>query len=147
MRAAGIYTFGGVSYHYHPQVEEFLRYHQAIGILDIAVAPLAPTAFNRCRSGSKWLEHSLHETAMVVSDLEPYAAVQDGVTALKAQPTLAAWHACLKRLITDAELRRRIGAAARAEVLRMHTVEAWRPAWCAWLEATRVPSSVLHPGA
>ena len=71
---------------------------------------------------------------MVVADLEPYAAVDDGVTGLKAR-TVDEWGVCLQRLIDDAELRTRIGVAARAEVLRNHSIEALTPAWRAWVAA------------
>ena len=51
----------------------------------MAVAPLSPgDPVNRGRSASKWMEHGLHGTAMVVQDLAPYACVEDGVTGLKA---------------------------------------------------------------
>ncbi len=75
---------------------------------------------------------------MVVADLEPYGCVEDGVTALKAR-TADDWRPLLQRLIDDAELRKRIGTAARAEVLRNHSIEALTPAWRALVaEATAV---------
>lgn len=123
---AGPYEHEGVRYHYHAGLP-FFAYHQAIGMLDVAVAPLADIPFNEAKSPCKWLEHSLHETPMVLSDLEPYRCVQDGVTGLKAR-SADEFAVQLRRLVEDGELRTRIGQAARAEVLRRHTPQAQGPA-------------------
>ena len=34
---------------------------------------------------TRWMEHALHETALLVSTLEPHAAVRHYATGLKAQ--------------------------------------------------------------
>ena len=41
--------------------------------LDIAIAPIKDTEFNRCKSNIKWLEHSMLKTPMVLSDVYPYS--------------------------------------------------------------------------
>ena len=106
-------------------------------MLDVAVAPLAPAdPLNRCRSATKWMEHGLHGTAMVVQDLEPYACVEDGVTGLKAV-TEEEWVEQVMRLVGDAALRRRIGEAASEAVLAEHTLEARRALWEALVAEAR----------
>ena len=123
----GQYAWQGIEYFYHPKMD-YASYRSAIGILDVAVAPQADTPFNKARSAAKWLEHSMHRTAMVLSDAPAYAPVTHGVTGFKAlTPSEFATH--LLRLVADAELRARIGAAAHAEVLRAHSVAARLSAW------------------
>jgi hypothetical protein len=123
----GLYDLDGVSYHYHGSVSTLPEYQQAVSILDVAVAPQVDTANNRCRSHCKWLEHALNDTAMVVSDMPSYACVEHGVTGFKAR-TLDDFARYLSLLVTDAGLRKRIGRAARADVLRRHTPRALGPA-------------------
>jgi glycosyltransferase involved in cell wall biosynthesis len=123
---------GDVTYVLHGAQPDFPAFHREIGMLDIAVAPLRDTPFNHGRSPVKWLESSLHQTAMVVSDTPVFAAAEHGVTALKAK-TAEEFGRQLRRLVDDAALRRQIGAAARAEVLARHTMEARRPLWERWL--------------
>lgn len=127
----GVYAWRGISYRYHPKMN-YASYRSAIGILDVAVAPQVDTAFNRARSAAKWLEHAMHGTAMVVSDMPAYGPVEHGRTGLKAR-TAEEFAAHLLRLVGDADLRRRIGAAARAEVLRAHSITARAPAWRTFL--------------
>jgi glycosyltransferase involved in cell wall biosynthesis len=129
---AGLLSYAGVPYHYHGEVPDFFTYHRQIGLLDVAVAPLADTIWNRCKSGCKWLENALHGTPMVVSDLPPYADVEQGVTGLKAR-TVEQFRQGLRRLVNDADLRQRIGGAARAAVLQAHTLTARTPVWRALL--------------
>lgn len=124
----GTYALGGVRYHFHPGMA-FPRFLEAIGILDIAIAPRVDTPLNRCRSAVRWIEHSLHGTPMVVSDIPPFGPVAHGRTGFKVR-TADEFHRYLLRLVEDAALRRRIGEAARAEVLRAHTpaavIDRWR---------------------
>lgn len=134
-RQPGVYAWRGISYQYHPKMD-FAPYRAAIGILDVAVAPQEDTAFNRARSAAKWLEHGMHGTAMVVSDMPAYAPVEHGRTGLKARAA-DEFAAHLLRLVGDADLRHRIGAAARAEVLRAHSMTVRAPAWQAFVAAAR----------
>jgi len=53
--------------------------------LDIGIAPLRDEKFNRCKSQLKWSEYSALKIPSVVSDLEPYYCVEDGVTGMRAK--------------------------------------------------------------
>ena len=107
--------------------------HRAAGILDVSLGPLNPAApINRSRSGQRWMEAALHGTAMVLQRLEPYDVAEDGVTCLKAA-TEEEWTEQVLRLVGDAGLRRRIGRAAREQVLAEHTIEKRAPAWRAFV--------------
>jgi glycosyltransferase involved in cell wall biosynthesis len=86
--------------------------------LDINLAPLTPgSRFNEAKSAIKWLEAALVATPTVASPTEPFReAIQHGHNGLLAD-TADEWHAALETLITDASLRRRIGARARRDAL------------------------------
>ena len=84
---SGVSTVAGTPtvYTFHGYIPDFPTYQNEIGRLDVAVAPLRDIPINRARSATSWLEHGYHGTAMVVSDLEPYAVVEHGVTGFKAR--------------------------------------------------------------
>ena len=68
---------------------------------------------------------------MVVSDLPVYACIEHGVTGFKAR-NAAEFREYLKLLCSDADLRARMGQAARDAVVTRHTpvqyAEQWRAA-------------------
>ena len=56
----GRYRLGDVPYRL-PRTMNLVPYQHAAGILDVAALPLDPhLAFNRARSGQKWMEMALH---------------------------------------------------------------------------------------
>jgi len=75
---------------------------------DIAVAPLAASAFNASKSDLKFLEYSALGLPGVYSDVPAFATCEDGVTGLKAANTVEAWSKALIRLCTEATLRSRV---------------------------------------
>jgi FkbM family methyltransferase len=85
---------------------------------DINLAPLeVGNAFCEAKSELKYFEAALVEVVTVASPTQPYAAaMQHGQTGLLAGDD-AAWYAALKQLVTEPELRRRLGAAAYLDVL------------------------------
>jgi glycosyltransferase involved in cell wall biosynthesis len=114
----------------HPQVEwaepsEIDDYPAwlAAKAIDIGLAPLKDCAFNRGKSGIKYLEWGVLGVPGVYADLDPYNMVQHGVTGFKCGKA-SEWTSKLRQLIKDKDLRERMGAAARADVLTNHTAEA-----------------------
>jgi glycosyltransferase involved in cell wall biosynthesis len=79
------------------------------------IAPLADNPFNRGKSDIKFLDYALFGAPGIYADLPVYAAVQDGVTGLKAPP--GGFGAALTRLLGDPPLRQRIRRQAREWVL------------------------------
>ena len=84
---------------------------------DIAIAPLVDTAFTRCKSHIKWLEYSMYKVPTVASRVYPYHMPIDGVPIIEDGKTglLAAnneWVEKLEMLITDTDLRKRMGQEA-----------------------------------
>jgi glycosyltransferase involved in cell wall biosynthesis len=86
--------------------------------LDIAIAPLKDTQFNRCKTNIKWLEHSMLKTPMVLSNVTPYKeSVENYKTGYLAGST-AQWVKYLSWLIESPEKRKEIGENAYKEVIK-----------------------------
>ena len=50
-------------------------YYRFLEGIDIGIAPLAPTAFNRCLGDTRFMEYAAHGVLAVCADLEPYRDV------------------------------------------------------------------------
>jgi tetratricopeptide (TPR) repeat protein len=109
-------------YHFRPggSLADYLHF---LGRLDVGLAPLLPSDFNRGRSDVKFLEYAACGVVGIYADLEPYqGSVKDGETGLlyRSGPELLA---CLDRLATDAALRRGIRARAHAHVAEHRLID------------------------
>ncbi len=99
---------------------EYLRFVEG---LDIGLAPLLPSGFNRCRSDVKFLEYASRGAAGIYTDLEPYRdSVVDGETGLLYR-TPEELVQCLDRLAGDLALRRRIREQAYRHVSEQRRLE------------------------
>lgn len=101
-------------FHCAGSLEHYLRWLQGI---DIGLAPLLPTEYNRCRSDVKFLEYAAHGVVPVLQRLDPYTAVADGVEGFLFADAQKL-RAVLDRLVSDPPLRQRVAAAAYAQVAR-----------------------------
>jgi glycosyltransferase involved in cell wall biosynthesis len=125
----GIYSWHGCQYTYHGRIFGVPEYQAALGILDVAMAPLSANAFNLCKSSQKWYEHSMHCTPMVVSDIGgPYQELVDGFSGFKADGPEMFTNRVLE-LCLNAELRRRIGHNAKEVVLGNYTTSHLSGEW------------------
>ena len=93
--------------------------------IDINLAPLEMNnIFCRAKSEIKFVEAAALGVPTVASQIDPFAAAvthgQDGFLAASTPE----WIEYLDRLAADAELRRRIGAAARATILERYSPRA-----------------------
>ena len=85
---------------------------------DIAIAPLEDAAFSDAKSAIKYLEASILGLPSVCSPRAAFASmIVDGVNGLLSDDDQS-WEEALASLVTEPARRRRIGAAARATVLR-----------------------------
>jgi tetratricopeptide (TPR) repeat protein len=83
-------------------------YIQFLRGVDIGIAPLLPTGYNRCRSDVKFLEYASQGVAGIYADLEPYrATVVPGERGLLYR-THAELIEQLDRLCSDGSLRQQI---------------------------------------
>lgn len=105
--------------------EKFPKWYSELGV-DIAIAPLKDTPFNRCKSNIKWLEASMLEIPMVASDVLPYRSIQHGKTGYLAT-NKEQWVKYLSLLIENASKRKEIGKEAKREVMKNWTIEKFLP--------------------
>lgn len=95
--------------------------------LDIAVAPLIDTKFNRAKSNIKWLEHSMLEIPMVLSDMPPYSECVDNYKTGYLAKGTNQWVKYLSWLIESPEKRKEIGKAAKKVVLEKYLIDKQLP--------------------
>lgn len=95
--------------------------------LDIAIAPLEDNQFNRCKSNIKWLENSMLETPMVLSNVIPYKGTVTPNTTGFLAGSKGQWIKYLSMLIESEELRKKIGKAAKEAVLKDWTIDKQLP--------------------
>jgi glycosyltransferase involved in cell wall biosynthesis len=121
-------------------VVDFQDWMPRVAELDVAVAPLADTAFNQAKSRLKPLEYSAVGVPWVASPTREYArlaATGAGATAVRPRD----WLRELRRLLDDDGYRAERSAVARA-VAADNTIEAhgWR-----WQEAWQAAYEMEHP--
>ena len=84
---------------------------------DIALAPLLDVPFNHYKSQVKYAEAGLVRLPLVASPTVYATYVDDGRTGFIADGD-EQWYQVLRALVTDPQLRRRVGDAARADITR-----------------------------
>jgi glycosyltransferase involved in cell wall biosynthesis len=96
-----------------------------LATVDVNLAPLEPeNAFTAGKSCVKYLEAALVDVATVASGFPDFARViADGENGFLVDGA-PEWEQVLERLVADAELRRRVGAAAGAQVREHETTDA-----------------------
>jgi glycosyltransferase involved in cell wall biosynthesis len=105
---------------------------------DIGVAPLADSAFNRCKSALKTLDYAALGLPVLASDCAVYrGTLADGVGGWLVPDDEGAWFAALARLVRDAGLRRRLGEAAARAFLRGTLSAQAAERRAAWLALAR----------
>jgi glycosyltransferase involved in cell wall biosynthesis len=81
---------------------------------DIAIAPLADTPFNRCKSAIKALDYAALGLPVLASDRAVYrGTLADGPGGRLVPDTENAWFVALARLVRDARFRHRLSDGAR----------------------------------
>jgi glycosyltransferase involved in cell wall biosynthesis len=115
---------------YHPW-QEYPAYRLKRGLLnaDINLCPLANNVFNACKSAIKWYESAIFEDmpeATLAARGPVFSEIEDGVTGLLFD-TPEEFVQKLSLLIEDAELRKRLHAAAHKWVLENRTPEKTIP--------------------
>jgi glycosyltransferase involved in cell wall biosynthesis len=93
-------------------------------MVDINLAPLElNNMFTESKSELKYFEPALLELPTVASDIAPFqVGITDGITGFLCHND-DQWFEALERLVLDAELRVKIGKAARADVLDRYTTQ------------------------
>lgn len=94
---------------------DWRRLPKLISKVDINIAPLADSVFNRAKSENKWVEASLVKVPTVASNVGAFASeIVDGETGILCSTT-EQWHDALINLIDDATRRRALAEKAYEE--------------------------------
>lgn len=93
--------------------------------LDLAVAPLAETLFNRGKSNLRLLELGILGIPVVCTDIEPYHKSP----ACKVKNTVGQWVSALRERIHDADAREKEGRTMREWVLQNYLLENHLDEW------------------
>lgn len=126
------------------------RLLSALGI-DIGLAPLYDTSFNRARSDIKYLEYSATGAATIASPSEAYShSIRSDRGILVPTNTTEAWAASIRRLVEDASLRQRVSRNAcnwvRSERSIDATAHRWYDAFYDHARKARANASLATPG-
>lgn len=100
---------------------EWRKLPEIISQLDINLAPIENTIFNRAKSENKWTEASLVKVATVASNCGAFSEIiKDGVTGLLCN-NAEDWYKNIKNLIENSKKRKIIGNNAYQEVINKHS--------------------------
>ena len=94
--------------------------------IDIGIMPLEDSEWSKGKCGFKGLQYMGMGKPAVLQDIGVnQTIIQDGINGFLAS-TPEQWEEQLSRLVEDADLRRRIGRAARETVVQHYSMIAWR---------------------
>ncbi len=86
---------------------------QLIASVDINIAPLQDTVFNRAKSENKWVEAALVKVPTIASDVGAFHhMIQNNITGVLCKNTEEAWFDALELLLADERLRDQIAENA-----------------------------------
>jgi hypothetical protein len=98
--------------------------------IDIGLAPLHDTPFNRAKSDIKYLEYSAVGAATIASPVAPYqASVRHDRGILVTPNTPEAWSRAILRLVEDTRLRQKLAVNAHEWVRSERSIEATATKW------------------
>lgn len=119
------------------------QYPAAMTMMDIAIAPAAPTGFYRGKSDLRWLEAGALGIPVVAHPLV-YPKIQHGVNGFHAS-TPAEVRLFVERLVRDPNLRLVLGENARSYVRRERSAEAVAERWREVIEKISAQSRAESP--
>ena len=99
----------------------------AIQTMDIGVMPLPDTAWARGKCGYKLIQYMACGLPVVASPVGVNKEiVEHGVNGFIAESD-EEWRSAIETLLSDADLRRRMGAAGRKKVEDSYSLQVWGP--------------------
>ncbi|MCR4307036.1 MAG: glycosyltransferase [Candidatus Berkelbacteria bacterium] len=102
--------------------KDVYHYGEMYNEIDVALVPLLPNKFNKCKSELKIVEAGHMGKAVIVSDTEPYNKfIKDGVNGIliNSNRNSIDWFCAMRRLIKEPELRKDL-AAGLTETIKEH---------------------------
>lgn len=97
---------------------DWIKLPYVIAQMDINLAPLEDTLFNRAKSENKWLEAALVQVVTIASDVGAFAKmIKNEETGILCKNTSQDWYNSISRMILDPQVRRKIGEKAYSFVV------------------------------
>jgi glycosyltransferase involved in cell wall biosynthesis len=109
------------------QAADIYSYVGGYNFVDVCLAPLRDTTFNRCKSELKLVEAGTMGKAVIASDVYPYNTVvkhgENGFLVREARSK--DWHKYMKMLINEPELRIRMAANLKQTIQADFNIDYW----------------------
>jgi hypothetical protein len=119
----------GYEHHGSVPAAEYPALLSRLGI-DIGLAPLHDTTFNRAKSDIKYLEYSAIGAVTIASPVAPYLSSIRKERGMLVRPNnMDGWSRAINVAVGDPHLRQRLGAAARDWVRRERSIQATAGRW------------------
>lgn len=134
---------------YHERVKkipmaQWRKLPQLIASVDINIAPLVDTLFNRAKSENKWLEAALVEVPTLASNVGAFKTmIQDGKTGFLVQNTIEDWYGKLCYLVENESVRCKVAKKAYNYVRKHCTTVYTGIGFANWLYKKMSPNVVF----
>ena len=109
------------------QAADIYSYVGGYNYVDVCLAPLRDTTFNRCKSELKIIEAAAMNKALIASDVYPYNTIlRHGENALLVKESRPRdWYKHIKTLINEPELRHLLAANLKEDVSERFDINYW----------------------
>lgn len=123
-----VFSANGKQQHYgRIEAADIYSYVGGYNFVDVCLAPLRDTTFNKCKSELKIVEAGTMHKAIIASDVYPYNTVikhgENGFLVREARSK--DWHKYIKLLINDKDLRLRLADNLQATVKANFDIDYW----------------------
>lgn len=123
-----IFSANGKSENYSRiMAADIYSYVGGYNFVDVALAPLKDTTFNKCKSELKIIEAAAMGKALIASDVYPYNEVlKNGENAFVIKESRKRdWYKAIKMLTNDCELREALAINLQADVNKRFNIDDW----------------------
>ena len=105
---------------------DYIAYLELVAECDLVVVPLADDAFNKCKSVVRFIDAAVTSTPVVASAVGDYdELLEHGRTAFLVRNRQ--WRTVLREAVSNAALRKKVGANARQFVAEKFSTDSYRP--------------------
>lgn len=125
----GLEGLQGYTHYGYVAASEYARFLSSLHI-DIGLAPLHDTPFNRAKSDIKYLEYSALGATTIASSVLPYKDSVHCDRGLLVEPnTPQAWFAAISQVVEDRQMRCRLAINAQEWVRRERSMSVMADSW------------------
>ena len=124
----GIFTAKGRNDNYQRIASaDIYSYVGGYNFIDVCIAPLRETTFNKCKSELKIIEAAAMQKALIASDAYPYNAIlkhnENSLLVKESRPR--DWYKAIKTLTADKDLRDGLASNLSADVKSRFDIDYW----------------------